>query len=66
MPEFESNNEQSLIKSDIYNGEDNMEQDYVNDFRAQAFDDFQRMFKDTLDSFIGTKEVSGHPDPGSV
>ena len=42
MPEFESNNEQSLIKSDIYNGEDKMENDFTNDFRAQAQEYGQR------------------------
>lgn len=36
MTESHTNNEQSLIKADIYNGEDKMENDYVGDIRTQA------------------------------
>ena len=36
MAELETSNEQSLVKADIYNGEDKMENDYVNDFKTQA------------------------------
>jgi ElaB/YqjD/DUF883 family membrane-anchored ribosome-binding protein len=35
MAETEMNNEQSLIKSDVFNGEDK-ETDYMEDFKAQA------------------------------
>lgn len=36
MADFETNGEQGLIKPDIYNGEDKMENDYFNDFKNQA------------------------------
>ncbi len=36
MADFETNKEQSLVKPDVYNGGDKMENDYVNDFKAQA------------------------------
>ena len=35
MAEFETNSERSLIKTDIYNGEDK-ETDYMDEFKAQA------------------------------
>lgn len=43
MAEMETNNEQSLIKPEAYNGEDKMENDYFNDFKAQAQDYGQKL-----------------------
>ena len=45
MAEMETNEQQSLIKPDIYNGEDKMETDYVNDFKAQA-QEYGQKFQD--------------------
>lgn len=36
MAEMETTEQQSLIKPEIYNGEDKMENDYANEFKAQA------------------------------
>ncbi len=36
MTNNETNNEQSLVKPEIYNGEDKTGQEYMNDFKAQA------------------------------
>lgn len=36
MADVETNNEQGLVKSEVYNGEDKMENDYFNNFKAQA------------------------------
>ena len=36
MAEMETNQQQGLIKPDVYNGEDKMENDYAADFKAQA------------------------------
>lgn len=43
MAEMEMNNEQSLIKPEVQNGEDKMENDYYTDFRAQAQDYGQKL-----------------------
>jgi ElaB/YqjD/DUF883 family membrane-anchored ribosome-binding protein len=36
MAEMETNQQQSLVKPDVYNGEDKMENEYAADFKAQA------------------------------
>jgi ElaB/YqjD/DUF883 family membrane-anchored ribosome-binding protein len=43
MAETEMNNERSLVKPDIYNGEDTAQSDYIGDFKAQAQDYGQRL-----------------------
>lgn len=43
MAEMEINNEQSLIKPDIYNGEEKSENDYLGDFKTQAQDYGQKL-----------------------
>jgi len=43
MTETETNNEQSLVKPDIYNGEDKTGNDYIGDFKSQAQDYGQRL-----------------------
>lgn len=45
MAEMETNNEQSLVKPEVFNGEDKMENDYFNDFKAQA-QDYGQKFQD--------------------
>ena len=42
MAEMETNNEQSLVKPDIYNGEDKAENDYVGELKTQAQEYGQR------------------------
>lgn len=41
----ETNSEQSLIKSDMYNGEDKAETNYMNEFKAQA-DEYGQKIQD--------------------
>jgi ElaB/YqjD/DUF883 family membrane-anchored ribosome-binding protein len=43
MAEMTTNNEQSLVKPEVFNGEDKMENDYLNDFKAQAQDYGQKL-----------------------
>ena len=43
MAEMETTNEQSLVKPEIYNGEDKMENEYFNDIKAQAQDYGQKL-----------------------
>jgi ElaB/YqjD/DUF883 family membrane-anchored ribosome-binding protein len=44
MSETQTNqNQQGLVKTDIYNGEDKVENDFYGDFRAQAQDYGQRL-----------------------
>jgi ElaB/YqjD/DUF883 family membrane-anchored ribosome-binding protein len=43
MAEMATNNEQSLVKPEVFNGEDKMENDYLNDFKAQAQDYGQKL-----------------------
>ena len=45
MAEMETNNEQSLVKPEVFNGEDKMENDYFNDFKTQA-QDYGQKFQD--------------------
>lgn len=54
MAEFETTNEQSLIKADVYNGEDK-EIDYMNDFKAQAGEYGQKI----QDAAMKAKEFAG-------
>ncbi|HEX9962001.1 MAG TPA: hypothetical protein VGB00_13785 [Pyrinomonadaceae bacterium] len=42
MAEMETNNEQRLVKPDIYNGEDKAENDYVGELKTQAQEYGQR------------------------
>jgi ElaB/YqjD/DUF883 family membrane-anchored ribosome-binding protein len=43
MAEMETNNEQSLVKPEIYNGEDKAGNDYVGEFKTQAQEYGQRL-----------------------
>jgi ElaB/YqjD/DUF883 family membrane-anchored ribosome-binding protein len=43
MTETETNNEQGLVKTDIYNGEDKTQNDYIGDLKTQAQDYGQRL-----------------------
>ena len=43
MENTENNNEQSLIKSDAYNGEDKGQNEYMNEFKGQAQEYGQRL-----------------------
>ncbi|HEX8250487.1 MAG TPA: hypothetical protein VF599_20095 [Pyrinomonadaceae bacterium] len=43
MAEMETNNEQGLVKPDIYNGEDKATNDYVGEFKTQAQEYGQRL-----------------------
>ena len=43
MAEMATNNEQSLVKPDVYNGEDTAQNDYIGDFKSQAQDYGQRL-----------------------
>jgi ElaB/YqjD/DUF883 family membrane-anchored ribosome-binding protein len=36
MADLETNNEQGLVKTEMYNGEDKAETDYMNEIKAQA------------------------------
>lgn len=45
MAETQMNNEQSLVKTDIYNGEDKMNNDSANNFKAQA-QEYGQQFQD--------------------
>lgn len=45
MTENEINNEQSLVKPEIYNAEDNTKNEYMNDFKAQA-QNYGQQFQD--------------------
>lgn len=43
MAETETNQQQSLVKPDVYNGEDKIENEYAADFKAQ---DYGQMLQD--------------------
>lgn len=43
MADMDVNNEQSLVKPEIYNGEDKVENDYFNEFKTQAQDYGQKL-----------------------
>ena len=43
MAEMGTNQEQSLVKTDIYNGEDKTQNDYLGDFKTQAQDYGQQL-----------------------
>ena len=45
MAEMETNQQQSLVKPDVYNGEDKMENEYATDFKAQA-QEYGQQFQD--------------------
>lgn len=45
MTEKETNNEQGLVKPEVFNGEDKMENEYFNDFKTQA-QDYGQQFQD--------------------
>lgn len=45
MAETETKREQSLVKTDMYNGEDKAENDYLGDFKAQA-EEYGQKFQD--------------------
>ncbi len=54
MADFETTNEQGLVKTDIYNGEDK-ETDYMNEFKAQAEEYGQKI----QDAAMKAKDFAG-------